>query len=173
MKRRRKIHDYELDDGDDIAKDGEVVRCRMDMMDAAQREVQEFYDTQTVVDHKLADLAACAGHRPGYLDQAVSSAAVRDAMRSRGLSIERILQDRAQAFADLERRSRNAWVDAKVPDDDDDEDDDDDDKKNEFEDALAAREAAYQATVTRQDWRLQSSRTGAIEAQAERWRGGR
>jgi hypothetical protein len=116
--RRRRINidrypDEELPD--DCLRDGESLHVPIFMMDADQRAVTEHFDQQTVIHDQLAAHAACAGHRPGWAADAVSTACVRDAMLDRrGVSIELALTDREQAFADAERRQQ--WRDGPAPD---------------------------------------------------------
>jgi hypothetical protein len=147
------------------------------LCDSAQQDLHDHFAQRSIVRDALARHASTAGHRPGYIDQAVSSACVKDTMLDRrGLSIERALVDRAQAFRDLERKSRNAWKDACVAPDDPDEDDDNDNERDdpdEMEDAQARRELAYNDTVQRQQWRLSPDRATAIQQQAAAWRGGK
>jgi len=68
MKNRR----TEIEDDGEV-RDGETVSVKMNMMDAAQQDVAEFYDAQTVVKDALARHNACAGHRPGYIEDAMTS----------------------------------------------------------------------------------------------------
>jgi hypothetical protein len=74
--RRRRINidrypDEELPD--DCLRDGESLHVPIFMMDADQRAVTEHFDQQTVVDARLAAHRSTAGHRPGYVRDALTS----------------------------------------------------------------------------------------------------
>jgi hypothetical protein len=73
---RRKTFDIydedELEPGT-VLRDRQGISCRMNMMDSVQRAVTEHFDQQTVVDAGLAAHRSTAGHRPGYVQDSLTS----------------------------------------------------------------------------------------------------
>jgi hypothetical protein len=73
---RRKTFDIydedELEPGT-VLRDRQGISCRMNMMDSDQRAVTEHFDQQMVVDAGLAVHRSTAGHRPGYVQDALTT----------------------------------------------------------------------------------------------------
>jgi hypothetical protein len=87
------------DEGDDIVKDGEGIRCSMmmlDSLDPVQREIA----TQYAPKARLVDAAGRpCGNRPGHAYMSTST--MRDAAEA--------IDARDVAYAELEKRSAAAW----------------------------------------------------------------
>jgi hypothetical protein len=115
MKRKRRIIDYDPRHGDDILEDGDQLRVPLFLMDSDQRAVTEHFDQQTVID-QVAAHASTAGHRPGYVQDALTSQQnVNDVsydLHSRtGTWWPEATKLRDEAFAATVRRQQ--WRDAK------------------------------------------------------------
>jgi hypothetical protein len=100
-KRHRRTEDWDRETGSNIARDGETVRVRLDMCDAAHQ-----HRRMSLADEIRHDCRIFSGHRPGPIQDGAFAAnmSVQDAANLAGAMASREL-----AFDQLEERSRNAW----------------------------------------------------------------
>jgi hypothetical protein len=185
--RHRRIRDYDPRHGDDVLEDGDTLHVPLMMCDSAQRAVQHHFDERSFVKDALAAHYRYSANKPGFVQDQLRQGAgqtINDASYDlharRDCWFPEAVKMRDAAFAELEKRSQNAWkMDAKSapPDDDPDADDDNDndsDNAVEIDDLEAARKArdqAYQAAVERSAnaWKLAPGRATQVEQQRQRW----
>jgi hypothetical protein len=87
------------DEGDEIVKDGEGIRCSMmmlDSLDPVQREIATHYGRAPLV---VDAIGRPCGNRPGHAFVSTSSGELHDAA----------VDARDSAYAELEKRSAAAW----------------------------------------------------------------
>jgi hypothetical protein len=168
-RKRRQVRDYEDESGADIARDGEVVRVPMHLVDHGGRRR---------VSDALADHFKYAGHRPGYAEHALAfQPMTHDALRDAH-------EARQNAFDDLCRRSERAWMSdaqkkrleqlgAEGGDGDEEKNDPEGIPENgdDLARAQADRERAYQEAVERSAnaWKISPARANTVEVQRRRW----
>jgi hypothetical protein len=158
----RRHRQYDDDSGSDIVKDGERVTVRLDMCDGMQRSVADAAARQRLIDAKLRDHNRYLSHRPHAVADALGKS---DSLNH---SLADAVAARDQAFADLCRRSENAWrkpfrdarsLNAMPPEPPEpaaqweDPDNDEDDDRFDLDAAMKARDRARDAQYDRQLWR--------------------
>jgi hypothetical protein len=170
-----RIRDEDDFDSEEVIADGEGIRCRMQFADSAE--------SRTRVTDALAAHNRGAGHRPGYVADALTygRSALNDAsddlLDRRGVSLEDAKRLRDEAYAANARRGDNAWRNSQPDENGDDDDDRDDDEEHHIvniAEAQRQRDEAYEAMVRRGDnaWRMNPNAANAIQNQAARWRHG-
>jgi hypothetical protein len=179
---RRNFHirDYrDLDPEEEIA-DGTGLRVPLTLADGGE--------SRTRVTDALAAHNRGAGHRPGYLRDAITygRSELRDAsddlLDRRGVTLDEATALRDQAFSDLCKRSESAWKGKHLASDNSDPDNNNSEPPEPGdEDALAEamrqRDLAWEQMRIRGDnaWRGRTdpNAANAIQNQAARWRRGK